>query len=120
MQLYHIRLFKTIYKHRPIGKRRGYIAFIDVSNAGDYDGYEIVQLYINDPVARIARPVKELKSYKRVFIPKGETVNVSFEIDSDMLKYYDNELKYGYDSGEFRVMVGPDSKDLQSLIFYAE
>ncbi|WP_289700504.1 fibronectin type III-like domain-contianing protein [Duncaniella muris] len=93
---------------------------IDVSNAGDYDGYEIVQLYINDPVARIARPVKELKSYKRVFIPKGETVNVSFEIDSDMLKYYDNELKYGYDPGEFRVMVGPDSKDLQSLIFYAE
>ena len=47
-------------------------------------------------------------------------MNVSFEIDSDMLKYYDNELKYGYDPGEFRVMVGPDSKDLQSLIFYAE
>lgn len=93
---------------------------VDVANTGDFDGYEIVQLYINDPIAKIARPVKELKSYKLVFIPKGETVSVSFEINGEMLKYYDNELRYGYDPGEFRVMVGPDSSNLQTLTFHAE
>lgn len=93
---------------------------VDVANTGDFDGYEIVQLYINDPIAKIARPVKELKSYKLVYIPKGETVSVSFEINGEMLKYYDNELRYGYDPGEFRVMVGPDSSNLQTLTFHAE
>lgn len=93
---------------------------VDVSNTGGFNGYEIVQLYINDPVARIARPVKELKSYKRVYIPKGETVRVSFEINTEMLKYYDSELRYGYDPGEFRAMVGPDSNNLQTLTFRAE
>lgn len=93
---------------------------VDVTNTGDLDGYEIVQLYINDPIAKIARPVKELKSYKRVYIPKGETIRVSFEINGEMLKYFDNEFVYGYDPGEFRVMVGPDSNNLQTLTFLAE
>lgn len=93
---------------------------VDVTNTGELDGYEIVQLYINDPIAKIARPVKELKSYKRVYIPKGETIRVSFEINGEMLKYFDNEFVYGYDPGEFRVMVGPDSNNLQTLTFLAE
>ncbi len=93
---------------------------INVTNTGKYDGTEIVQLYVRDFVAQIARPVKELKGFKRVFIPQGETVNVKFTLDVDDLKYYNDKLEYVYDPGEFEVMVGPNSRDLQGLRFTAE
>lgn len=93
---------------------------IDVTNTGDYDGFEIVQLYIRDPVAQIARPIKELKDFARVFIRKGETATVKFSITKEKLKYYDANLKYDYDSGKFIVMIGPDSRNIQELSFQAE
>ena len=95
-------------------------ATVNVTNTGDYDGYEIVQLYIRDPVAQIARPIKELKDFARVFIRKGETATVHFSITDDKLKYYDANLKYDYEPGEFIVMIGSDSRNVQELSFRAE
>ena len=95
-------------------------ATVNVTNTGDYDGYEIVQLYIRDPVAQIARPIKELKDFARVFIRKGETATVHFSITDDKLKYFDANLKYDYEPGEFIVMIGSDSRNVQELSFRAE
>lgn len=90
---------------------------VDVTNTGNMDGTEIVQLYLRDVVADIARPVKELKDFVKIYIPKGKTRKVEFVITPDKLKYYDSELKYRYDPGEFEVMVGSDSKNLQTMKF---
>ena len=90
-----------------------------MTNAGDYDGTEIVQLYIRDIVAQIARPVKELKAFKRVKIEKGKTKRVSFTITLDDLKYYNQDMQFVYDPGEFEIMVGPNSSNLQTLTINA-
>ena len=87
---------------------------VDVTNTGGRDADEVVQLYIRDLVARISRPVKELKGFSRVRIKAGETRTVEFAITPDMLKYYDSELRYGLDPGEFTVMTGPDSRRVKS------
>lgn len=87
---------------------------VDVTNTGGRDADEIVQLYIRDIVARISRPVKELKGFSRVHIKAGETKTVEFSITPDMLKYYDSELRYGLDAGEFVIMTGPDSRRVKS------
>lgn len=92
---------------------------IDVTNSGNRDATEIVQLYLKDIVADIARPVLELKDFKKIFIPKGETRNVEFIITHDKLNYFDSKLKYRSDPGEFEVMVGPDCKHLKKLKFIA-
>ncbi len=93
---------------------------VDVRNTGDRDGVEIVQFYLRDPIAGIARPVKELKGYQRVYIPKGETKRVVFTVNEEKLKYYNSDLEYLYEPGEFYVMVGPDSRNLQVLTFIAK
>ena len=87
---------------------------VDVTNTGGRDADEVVQLYIRDLVARICRPFKELKGFSRVRIKAGATRTVEFTITPDMLKYYDGELRYGLDPGEFTVMVGPDSRRVKS------
>ena len=86
---------------------------VPVTNTGNLDGYETVQLYIHDLYADVVRPIKELKYFKKVFIKKGQTENVTFKITADDLKYYNSELKYVADPGQFDVMVGPNSADLQ-------
>ena len=93
---------------------------VDVRNTGNSDGVEIVQFYLRDPIAGIARPVKELKGYQRVYIQKGETKRVAFTINEEKLKYYNSDLEYIYEPGEFYVMVGPDSRNLQVLTFIAK
>lgn len=93
---------------------------VTVSNEGDYDGYEIVQLYLRDIYAEIARPVKELKSFERIFLKKGESREVKFVITENELKFYNSELQYVYEPGEFDVMVGPNSRDVQTKHFKAE
>ena len=90
---------------------------VKVSNTGNYDGAEVVQLYIRDLVGKIARPVSELKDFKRIFLKKGESQVVNFTITADKLKFYDNELNYICEPGEFNVMVGPNSRDVQKLSF---
>ena len=88
---------------------------VDVTNLGTMPGKEIVQLYVNDPVAKISRPVMELKDFAKVELAPGETKQVSFDVTADKLKYYDSELNYGWDAGEFFIFVGPNSREVEKL-----
>ena len=87
---------------------------VDVSNTGDVDGTEIVQLYIRDDYSLSTRPVKELEDYKRVTLNKGETKTVKFRLPVEKLGYYNEELKYVVEPGTFTIMAGSssDNKDL--------
>lgn len=87
---------------------------VDVTNTGDYDGEEIVQVYVSDLVASMTRPVKELKGFKKVFIPKGETVRVEVEIDARDLGFWTNSMEYRVEPGDYLIMIGPDSENLQT------
>ena len=79
-----------------------------ITNTGDYDGHEVVQLYIHDKVVSITRPVKELKGFKKIFLRKGESKTVNFEINSDDLKFY-NSGKLMIESGEFEIAISGTS-----------
>jgi len=79
---------------------------IDVSNIGEYDGKEIVQLYIRDKVASLMRPMRELKAYKKVFIKQTEKNTVEFNIGFDKLGFYNENGKYVVEKGEFEIYVG--------------
>lgn len=93
---------------------------VKVTNTGDRDGCEIVQMYLHQLVGSVARPVKELKGFQRVPLKAGESKRVVFTITPDMLRYYNNDLQSVLESGKFDVMVGPNSEDLQSCSFTLE
>ena len=93
---------------------------VTVTNKGNYDGYETVQLYLRDIYAEIARPVKELKGFKRIFLKSGESRDINFVITENDLKFYNSGLEYIYEPGEFDVMVGSNSRDVQTKRFRAE
>ena len=88
---------------------------VPVTNTGDREGAEVVQLYIADPVASIDRPVKELKGFEKVSLKPGETQTVKFTLKSDALSFYSIE-KHGWvaEPGEFEVLIGPSSQDIRS------
>ena len=90
---------------------------VDVSNTGDRDADEVVQLYVRDLVGSLSRPVKELKGFKRINLKKGETKAVSFTVTPDDLKFYNQQLEYKCEPGDFNIMVGPNSRDVQTLKF---
>ncbi|QNF33614.1 beta-glucosidase BglX [Adhaeribacter swui] len=90
---------------------------VDVKNTGNFDGEEVVQLYIQDLVGSVTRPVKELKNFQKIFLKKGETRTVTFKITSEDLKFYNNQLQYGYEPGDFKVFVGTNSRDVQEVGF---
>ena len=92
-------------------------ASIDVTNTGNRDGEEIVQLYLRDVYRTVTPPVKELKGYQRVALKAGETKTVTFDIDVEMLKFYNSELKHVAEPGEFRVMIGGNSQDVKENKF---
>lgn len=96
------------------------MASITVTNTGKRDGDEIVQMYLQDVVGSISRPVKELKGFKRIHLKAGESKLVNFTITTDLLKFYNDKLQYIAEPGEFRVMIGPDSEDCQSQSFKLE
>lgn len=87
---------------------------VNVSNTGNYDGEEVVQLYIRDLVGKVVRPVKELKGFQKIFIKKGESKTVNFTLTLENLKFYDDQLNYDWESGEFDIMVGTDSQNVQT------
>jgi beta-glucosidase len=89
-------------------------ASITVTNSGAVTGKEVVQLYIRDRVGSITRPVKELKGFQKVTIGAGESKKVSFSITPSDLKFYNNDLKYDWESGEFDIMIGGNSRDVKS------
>lgn len=90
-------------------------ASVKVTNSGTMDGKEIVQLYIRDVYSTSTRPVKELKAFRKVFLKAGETMDVSFDLTTDDLKYYNHELDYVCEPGDFEIMIGPNSRDVKAV-----
>ena len=92
-------------------------AEITVTNTGKRDGTEVVQLYIRDLVGSVTRPVKELKGFERIFLKAGESKTVQFKITPEMLKFYNYDLQYVNEPGDFAVMIGGDSEQVKSAEF---
>ena len=90
---------------------------VDVTNTGDFDGKEVVQLYIRDLVGSVTRPVKELKGFQKVFLKKGEVKTVKFIITEEDLKFYDFNLDFVAESGKFEVFVGTNSDTRNKILF---
>jgi beta-glucosidase len=108
----HLRLERS-----EIGMGKSGRAFIDVTNSGTVHGDEVVQLYIRDVVSSVTRPVKELKGFQRVSLAPGQTRTVAFDITPEQLAFYDIDMIFRVEPGEFRLMVGSSSRDedLQSI-----
>lgn len=104
-----IRLDKT-----QLGGDQVLRASISLTNSGAYAGEEIVQLYISDPVASIARPVRQLKGFQKISLQPGETVDVVFDITVEALKFYNTDLVYDWEPGEFVIQIGGNSRDLRT------
>lgn len=85
-------------------------ATVRVTNTGDRDGKETVQLYIRDVVGSVTRPVKELKGFRKIFLKAGESQDVTFTITRDMLAFYGSDLQKAAEPGAFEVVIGPDSR----------
>jgi len=86
-------------------------ATVTVTNTGKYAGEEVVQLYISDPVASISRSVKELKNFQKIMLQPGESKDVTFSVTTNDLKFYNNELVYDWEPGEFIVQIGTNSSN---------
>lgn len=87
---------------------------VKVTNTGEIEGKEVVQLYIRDVVGSITRPVKELKGFQKIDLKAGETQQVTFKITTEDLKFYNSELKYDWEAGDFTIMVGGNSNDVST------
>lgn len=92
-------------------------ATVTVSNTGKRDGAEVVQLYIRDLVGSVTRPVKELKGFEKIFLKAGESRQVSFKITSGMLKFYNYNVDFVCEPGDFEVMIGGNSRDVKKASF---
>lgn len=100
-----------------MGPKGRIMASVTIKNTGKRDGHEVVQLYICDKAASIIRPLKELKGFQKVFIKAGQSVKVDFPITTDLLKFYNYDLEYVYEPGDFDVMIGCNSEELKSAKF---
>ena len=92
-------------------------ASVEVKNTGKVMGKEVVQMYIQDVKASVSRPLKELKGFEKVSLAPGESRVVSFEISTDALKFWNQQMEYGAESGEFKVFIGGDSTTKNSASF---
>jgi beta-glucosidase len=88
-------------------------ASVTVTNTGSKDGKEVIQLYMRDVIGTNSRPVKELKGFQKIELKTGESKTVSFNITTADLKYYNTDLKYDWEPGEFHIMIGGNSKDVK-------
>jgi beta-glucosidase len=89
-------------------------ASVTLTNNGKYDGAEVVQLYIRDLVGSNTRPVKELKGFQKIYLKAGESKKVTFSISPEDLKFYNNELKYDWEAGDFDIMIGTSSSEVKT------
>jgi beta-glucosidase len=88
-----------------------------VTNTGNYDGEETVQLYIRDLVGSIVRPVKELKDFKKIQLKKGVSTTVEFTLTANDLRFYNDKLQYIFEPGDFKVFVGGSSASVKEAGF---
>lgn len=88
-------------------------AKIMVTNSGQRDGKEVVQLYIHDVYSTSTRPVKELKAFRKISLKAGESKEVTFDLSAEDLKYYNHDLDYVCEPGDFEIMIGPNSRDVK-------
>jgi beta-glucosidase len=91
---------------------------VSVKNTGKRQGTETVQMYIRDLVSSVTRPVKELKGFQKVSLKQGESKTVTFEITPSVLSFYDINMKYVVEPGDFEIMIGNSSRDadLQKVV----
>lgn len=107
-----IRLSDTVMNNnKPIR------ASVTVTNTGNYDGEEVVQMYIHDEVASVTQPVKKLKGFRKIMLKKGESREVSFDITPEELKFFNTDLKWVVEPGQFKVYIGENSNTQRSRAF---
>jgi len=92
----------------------------EVTNSGKVKGDEIVQLYLNDKIASVTRPVKELKGFERITLEAGQTKTVKFKVDPSRMSFWDYNMKYTQEAGEFDIMVGTNSENLINKVLTVE
>jgi len=90
---------------------------VEVENTGSRTGDEVVQLYIRDEASSVTRPIKELKGFQRITLRPGEKRRVQFTLTPEHLGFYNREMKFVVEPGEFKIMVGPNSEDLRETRF---
>lgn len=98
-----------------IGINESTLVKITVKNTGDYDGQEVVQMYIRDDISSVSRPILELKDFKKMFLKKGETKTVEFEISPEKLKFFDRNMNEVVEPGIFIIYIGKSSSELKSV-----
>ncbi|KLT65892.1 beta-glucosidase BglX [Pedobacter sp. BMA] len=98
-------------------KGKSITASVTLTNSGKYDGKEVVQLYLRDLVGSITRPVKELKGFQKVSLKAGESKTITFNISENDLKFYNSDLKFVAEPGDFQVFIGTNSRDVKEAAF---
>ena len=88
---------------------------VDVKNTGNRKGAEVVQMYIRDDYSSVPRPVKELKGFKKIWLEPGESQTVTFTIDTELLSFYDTNMKWIVEPGDFTIMIGTSSDKTESV-----
>ena len=113
----------TTYEYGPVTLSAGEMplngtvkASVTVTNTGSRAGDEIVQLYIHDVYATSTRPVKELKGFKKIHIEAGQSVQVDFTLTKEELSYYNHDLEWVCETGDFEIVIGPNSRDTQAAM----
>lgn len=86
-----------------------------IRNIGAYSGEEVIQLYISDPAASVTRAVRELKNFKKIFLRSQQQEEVSFIVTTEDLKFFNSDLDYVWEEGDFIIHIGPDSVHTQSV-----
>jgi beta-glucosidase len=98
-------------EHDTISRDGSTRVLVDVTNTGRREGMEVVQMYIRDRVSSVTRPIKELKGFKKISLRPGERLSVDLEITPESLAFYDIDMRYVVEPGEFTIMVGTSSRD---------
>ncbi|MEO6812555.1 MAG: beta-glucosidase BglX [Ginsengibacter sp.] len=110
--------YSNIVLNNKILKANGKIGVsVKITNTGSRSGKETVQLYIRDMTGSITHPVKELKDFQQITLQPGESKNVSFTISVNELKFYNSDLKYVFEPGNFKVFIGTNSDDVKEADF---
>ena len=108
---------KPMLSRATIGPAETLEVKVTVQNTGSTDGEEVAQLYIRDMVGSISRPVQELKGFQKIMLKRGESKTLTFRLTPDDLKFYNNDLKFAAEPGDFQVFVGGNSRDVQTTAF---